>query len=203
MGISALRHIRAEKKNELIYKNGTSGVTRASVTLVFDNSCKETSPPGYEDHSEIRVTQTVDSKRGAKFYINGTSETQDRVRNLFCSVKLNVNNPHFLIMQGRVTKVINMKPMELLGLIEEAAGTSLFNSKREESEKLIRKKEFKVEEIMNILTTDVNPKLEQLEIDKKTLDSYKSKLEAKEKMEKLLIAFNFHDNYHLVSGGDQ
>ena len=29
-------------------------------------------------------------------------------------------------MQGRVTKVINMKPIELLGLVEEAAGTSLY-----------------------------------------------------------------------------
>ena len=27
-----------------------------------------------------------------------------RVQNLFHSVQLNVNNPHFLIMQGRITK---------------------------------------------------------------------------------------------------
>jgi chromosome segregation ATPase len=27
------------------------------------------------------------------------------VQNLFHSVQLNVNNPHFLIMQGRITKV--------------------------------------------------------------------------------------------------
>ena len=33
-----------------------------------------------------------------------------RVQNLFHSVGLNVNNPHFLIMQGRITKVLNMKP---------------------------------------------------------------------------------------------
>ena len=29
-----------------------------------------------------------------------------RVQNLFHSVQLNVNNPHFLIMQGRITKVL-------------------------------------------------------------------------------------------------
>jgi structural maintenance of chromosome 2 len=28
------------------------------------------------------------------------------VQNLFHSVQLNVNNPHFLIMQGRITKVL-------------------------------------------------------------------------------------------------
>lgn len=41
---------------------------------------------------------------------------------MFHSVALNVNNPHFLIMQGRITKVLNMKPPEVLGLLEEAAG---------------------------------------------------------------------------------
>jgi structural maintenance of chromosome 2 len=35
-------------------------------------------------------------------------------QNLFHSVQLNVNNPHFLIMQGRITKVLNMKPPEIL-----------------------------------------------------------------------------------------
>lgn len=97
-----------------------------------------------------------------------------RVQNLFHSVSLNVNNPHFLIMQGRITKVRlllarllsariahkpgceccgyprlsryaakewvraaaaesrqhridaqvpDMKPAEILGILEEAAGT--------------------------------------------------------------------------------
>lgn len=41
-------------------------------------------------------------------------------------MKLNVDNPHFLIMQGKVTKIINNKPGDNLSLIEEAAGTSLY-----------------------------------------------------------------------------
>ena len=44
---------------------------------------------------------------------------------MFHSVQLNVNNPHFLIMQGRITKVLNMKPPEILGMLEEAAGCVL------------------------------------------------------------------------------
>ena len=40
MGISTLKHIRADKKQELIYKGGTAGVTKASVTLVIDNTFK-------------------------------------------------------------------------------------------------------------------------------------------------------------------
>ncbi|KAK1576457.1 hypothetical protein Q3G72_014013 [Acer saccharum] len=36
-----------------------------------------------------------------------------------------VNNLHFLIMQGRITKVLNMKPPEILSMLEEAAGTRI------------------------------------------------------------------------------
>ena len=56
MGISALKHIRAEKKQELIYKGGTSGVTKASVTITFDNTDKSRSPTGYEQYDTISVT---------------------------------------------------------------------------------------------------------------------------------------------------
>lgn len=48
-----------------------------------------------------------------KYLINGSNATPSRVQDLFRSVQLNVNNPHFLIMQGRITKVLNMKPLEV------------------------------------------------------------------------------------------
>ncbi len=50
-----------------------------------------------------------------KYLINGHNAQKGRVENLFHSVQLNVNNPHFLIMQGRITKVLNMKPPEVRG----------------------------------------------------------------------------------------
>jgi hypothetical protein len=70
-----------------------------------------------------------------------------RVQNLFHSVQLNVNNPHFLIMQGRITKVLNMKPPEILGLLEEAAGTKMYESKKQAALRTLEKKQVKVEEI--------------------------------------------------------
>ena len=48
-----------------------------------------------------------------KYLINGTNANNMRVQDMFRSVQLNVNNPHFLIMQGRITKVLNMKPPEV------------------------------------------------------------------------------------------
>ena len=65
------------------------------------------------------------------------------VQNLFHSVQLNVNNPHFLIMQGRITKVLNMKPPEILSMLEEAAGTRMYENKKESALKTLEKKQTK------------------------------------------------------------
>ena len=114
LGISNLTQVRAQNLNELIYKQGQAGVTKASVTIVFDNSNPELSPHGYEQLSQITVTRQIAIGGRNKYMINGHSAQLQRVQNLFHSVQLNVNNPHFLIMQGRITKVLNMKPPEIL-----------------------------------------------------------------------------------------
>jgi structural maintenance of chromosome 2 len=74
-----------------------------------------------------------------KYMINGSTVQQNQVQNLFHSVQLNVNNPHFLIMQVRSTKVLNMKPPETLSMIAEAAGTRMFETRKAGSTKNHRK----------------------------------------------------------------
>lgn len=140
-----------------MYKQGQAGVTKASVTIVFDNTDKAQSPVGYEQYDQIAVTRQVRCRVYSasdctqvvvggrnKYLINGHNAQVNRVQNLFHSVQLNVNNPHFLIMQGRITKVLNMKPPEILAMIEEAAGTRMYELKKENALKTIEKKEKKV-----------------------------------------------------------
>ena len=113
--------MRAATLADLIYKKGQAGVTRASVTLVFNNEIPDKSPIGYESCDKISVTRQIIVGGKNKYMINGTTATLEKVSSLFQSVSLNVNNPHFLIMQGKITKVLNMKPPEILLMIEEAA----------------------------------------------------------------------------------
>ncbi|GJX90097.1 structural maintenance of chromosomes protein 2 [Tanacetum coccineum] len=72
-------------------------------------------------------------------------QQSDQVRNLFQSVQLNVDNPHFLIMQGRITKVLNMKPIETLSMLEETAGTRMYERKKDVALKTLVKKQGKVD----------------------------------------------------------
>jgi hypothetical protein len=75
-----------------------------------------------------------------------------RVQDLFHSVQLNVNNPHFLIMQGRITKVLNMKPPEILAMLEEAAGTKMYVQKSKGAMTMLQKKEKKLADIEDVCT---------------------------------------------------
>lgn len=105
---------------------------------------------GYEHHEEIVITRQVVIGGKNKYMINGTNVQNKRVQDLFCSVQLNVNNPHFLIMQGRITKVLNMKPVEILSMLEEAAGTKMYEKKKQSALITIEKKDKKLKEINNV-----------------------------------------------------
>ena len=51
--------MRATNLQELVYKNGQAGVTKATVSITFDNTDKKQSPLGYEQYDEIVVTRQV------------------------------------------------------------------------------------------------------------------------------------------------
>ena len=51
--------VRAGSIQELVYKQGQAGVTKATVTVVFSNPDPNNSPIGYESKKQITVTRQV------------------------------------------------------------------------------------------------------------------------------------------------
>jgi len=47
--------VRATNLQDLVYKNGQAGISKATVSITFDNADKEQSPIGMEAHDEITV----------------------------------------------------------------------------------------------------------------------------------------------------
>jgi structural maintenance of chromosome 2 len=193
MGISSLANVRAANLQDLIYKKGLAGVDKASVTVIFENSDKNNSPVGYEEYDEITVCRMIYQGK-SKYILNGYSSTQEKVRDLFLSVQLNINNPHFLVMQGKVRQVVNMKPIEILGLMEEAAGTSSFQLKKESSLKIIKKKQNKLDEIDKMLAEEITPKIEQLDKDKQNFQKWKTTQNEIIRMDKIIKAYNYYSH---------
>jgi structural maintenance of chromosome 2 len=132
--------------------------------------------------------------------INGATAQQQNVQNLFQSVGLNVNNPHFLIMQGRITKVLNMKPKEILGLIEEAAGTRMFEVKKEQAVKTIEKKQEKVDQITRVLDEEITPTLKKLQEERANYLKWAANNTECERLSRLCIAWDYTQADKLRTG---
>jgi len=199
LGITNLSQVRASSLQELVYKNGQAGIRKATVTLVFDNLDKEKSPVGYEGKSEITITRQIVVGGRNKYLINGHVAQPGRVQNLFHSVGLNVNNPHFLIMQGRITKVINMKPPEVLSMIEEAAGTKMYENKKDVALRQIEKKERKKVEINSLLEDSIKPSLKKLEEEREHFLKWNKNRTDIDHFERYLIAHQYFKASHVLN----
>nr|KAG8543236.1 hypothetical protein GDO81_025161 [Engystomops pustulosus] len=191
LGISNLTQVRASNLQDLVYKNGQAGITKATVSITFENLDKKQSPLGFEAHDEITVTRQVVIGGRNKYLINGVNANNTRVQDLFCSVGLNVNNPHFLIMQGRITKVLNMKPPEILAMIEEAAGTRMYECKKVAAHKTIEKKEAKLKEIQTILEEEITPTIHKLKEERSSYLEYQKITREIEHLSRLYVAYQF------------
>ncbi|KAI8425457.1 hypothetical protein MSG28_007202 [Choristoneura fumiferana] len=163
LGITNLSNVRAGSLQELIYKHGQAGITKATVVMGGKN----------------------------KYLINGINVQNKRVSDLFCSVQLNVNNPHFLIMQGRITKVLNMKPPEILSMVEEAAGTRMYEAKKQAAEKTIEKKDAKLRELNDIIREDIAPKLQKLQDERAQFQEYQKVVRELENVSRLYVAYKY------------
>lgn len=51
--------VRAQSLQELVYKQGSAGITKASVSITFHNDDPANGPSGYEDKELITVTRQV------------------------------------------------------------------------------------------------------------------------------------------------
>ncbi|KAL4880429.1 RecF/RecN/SMC [Aspergillus karnatakaensis] len=191
LGITNMSTVRAQNLQDLIYKRGQAGVTKASVTIVFDNRDTAKSPIGFEEYATISVTRQIVLGGTSKYLINGHRAQQQTVQNLFQSVQLNINNPNFLIMQGRITKVLNMKAVEILSMIEEAAGTRMFEDRREKAVKTMGKKELKLREIEGLLKEEIEPKLEKLRAEKRAFLDFQQTQNDLERLTRLVVAHDY------------
>lgn len=191
MGITNLSAVRAGSLQELVYKQGQAGVSKATVTLVFNNEDTAASPVGYEGAPRLSVTRQVVLGGRNKYLINGHVAQPARVASLFHSVQLNVNNPHFLIMQGRITKVINMKPPAVLALVEEAAGTRMYEVNKAAALRTIARKDRKVEEIDALLEGHITPSLERLRRERAAYMAWAAANTTADALERFTVAASF------------
>ena len=87
-----------------------------------------------------------------------------------------------------------MKPVEILAMIEEAAGTRMFEDRRDKAFKTMGKKEMKVQEITELLSEEIEPKLEKLRTEKRAFLEFQQTQSDLERLTRLVVAHDYLKN---------
>lgn len=85
-----------------------------------------------------------------------------------------------------------MKPIEILGMVEEACGTRLYEVKKSQAEKTMEKKDSKVNEINKILNEDITPTLEKLRAQRTAYLQWASNSTEVERLRRQQTAYEYY-----------
>jgi len=84
-----------------------------------------------------------------------------------------------------------MKPPEILGMVQEAAGTRMFDQKKDAALRTIAKKQTKVDEITEVLTNEIMPLLEKLRQERSDYEKWSTLNAERERLERFCTAYKF------------
>lgn len=141
----------------------------AYVEIIFDNEDRRFPT----NNDEVILRRTIGQKKD-EYSIDRRNATKQDVMNLLESAGFSRSNPYYIVPQGRVTALTNMKDGERLNLLKEVAGTQVYEARRTESLKILddtNKKREKIKELLGY----ISDRLGELEEEKEELRAYQEK----------------------------
>ena len=141
----------------------------AYVEIVFDNS-DERFPTGKD---ELILRRSICAKK-VEYSLYRKTATKSDVMNLLESAGFSRSNPYYIVPQGRVTTLTNMKDPERLNLLKEVAGTQVYEARRTESIRIMGETDSRRAKIDDLLSS-IRERLQELEEEKEELNAYQAK----------------------------
>ena len=92
-----------------------------------------------------------------------------------------------------------MRPKEILGMVEEAAGTRMFEERKDKAKKTMGKKEKRVDEITALLAEEITPKLDTLRAERRAFMQYQKASTELEHLARVLRAYEWTDHQAKVT----
>jgi chromosome segregation protein len=168
LGRLSIKSIRAAKAANLLF-SGTQKhkpAYEAFVEIIFDNS-QNTFPV---QNSEISIKRIL-RKNGQSIYrINGETKTRQDLLELLAQAGIDPYGFN-IVLQGEIAALIKMNAEERRKIIEEVAGISIYESRKQKSIHELEKTEEKLKEVAAVLREKRNY-LSQLERDRQEAQKY-------------------------------
>ena len=141
----------------------------AYVEVIFDNTDRRF-PNGLD---EMILRRTIGQKKD-EYSLDRKNATKSDVMNILESAGFSRANPYYIVPQGRVTALTNMKDPERLNLLKEVAGTHVYETRRQESRRIMEETDNKRAKIDDLLKF-IGDRLGELEEEKEELKGFQEK----------------------------
>jgi chromosome segregation protein len=150
MGESSAKHLRGESMADVIFNGSASRkpVGLASVELLFDNSDGKAGGE-FAQYQQISIKRQVSRDGQSNYYLNGSRCRRKDITDIFLGTGLGARS-YAIIEQGTISRLIEAKPDELRGVIEEAAGISKYKERRHETETRMRHTQENLERLKDV-----------------------------------------------------
>ncbi|MDN3398072.1 AAA family ATPase [Psychrobacter sp. APC 3426] len=142
LGETSAKQLRGGAMSDVIFA-GTqdkSAKSVASVELTFEHTQDEQTGIRHEFnlYQELSVRRQVNKEGRSDYFINGTRCRRRDVVDVFLGTGLGARS-YAVIEQGMIGRIVESSPMQLREFIEEAAGVSRYQARREETQKKLEK----------------------------------------------------------------
>jgi len=173
MGEQSARHLRGQQMEDVVFAGSDSlpPTGMAEVSITFDNEGGR-SPAEYSNLAEIMVTRRLFRSGESEYAINKTNCRLKDVVELFLGSGVG-SKAYSIVEQGKVDELVNSKPEERRGLIEEAAGTSMYKSRKIVAEKKLERTQQNLLRVSDIVR-EIERQIRTMELQAKKAERYRA-----------------------------
>lgn len=191
LGLTGSRTLRAEKLTDLIY-NGDEAKKPdfAQVTIRFDNSDRKL-PLELDEIEVSRKIRRTKSGYYSYFYFNGKSVSLGEIHSHIAKAGVTPEG-YNVVMQGDVTQIISMTPVERRKIIDEIAGVAEFDERKQKALGELEVVRQQIERV-DIILEEVRLQLEKLEGERDQALKYQALKAEKVKFEGYVLLSKLKD----------
>jgi len=189
LGEQKIKALRGNKGEDVIF-GGTKvhkALGVASVYMNIDNHAGLLNIP----YEEVKIGRKIYRSGESEYTINGNSCRLKDIHELFNDTGLGKDS-FSIIGQGEIERILNAKPEDRRGIIEELAGIVKYRNRKEESLKKIDHSELSLRRILDIIE-EIESNYDQLEDSSKKAKYYIEIKELADKLELNLILNDIFD----------
>src|SRR5918993_1662512 len=192
MGEISAKHLRGDSMADVIFNgSGTrKPVGTASVELVFDNSDGKLSGQ-YAGFNEVSLKRVVSRDGTSAYFLNGARCRRKDITQLFLGTGLG-SRSYAIIEQGMISRVIEARPEELRGFIEEAAGISRYKERRKETESRVTETRENLERLQD-LRDEIEKQIRHLQRQAATARRYQALKEQERRLTAEVLALRLRE----------